>query len=77
MGPHEPLRVVGGVDHAVDQVVRRQKFQARHPKIKIESPRQTGTGQWRATWPDEFGVTVIVLHTDSRHLLDYLEARFC
>jgi hypothetical protein len=76
MGPHEPsLQIVGGVDHAPDQVVRRQEFQARHPQVKITGPRENGAPHWRARWLDG-PVWVSVEAQETRDLLDYLDGRF-
>jgi hypothetical protein len=76
MGPQEPqLRIVGGVDHAVDQVVRRTEFLARHPQVKITGPRENGVPYWRARWLDG-AVWVSAEASESRDLLDYLDGAF-
>jgi hypothetical protein len=81
MAPSGPeLPPVAGVDNAVDQVKRRIAFEERHPEVRITSPRETGTGLWRASWdtgaplpyPAEDGAA----HPDLKHLLDYLETYF-
>jgi hypothetical protein len=74
MGPHE-LRVVRGVDNAPDQVARRRAFEGRCPKVKITSPRENGSGYWRARWLDG-PVWVTVEATESRDLLDHLDGAF-
>lgn len=81
MGPDVPqlAAVPGGVDHAVDQVVRLREFIQRHPEVAVTSPRQNGTRLFHATWTDgqpHDGVVTLATHEQLRILLDYLEARF-
>jgi hypothetical protein len=85
MGPAEDrpqLTAVGGVDGAVDQVIRLREFRKAHPQAMITSPRQNGTLLWRATWiedtvqPDDEGAVAEVTSYDLRILLDRLDARF-
>lgn len=82
MGPIEEPQlaaVPGGVDNAVDQVVRAQSFMKRHPQVKITTPRENGTAVFQAVWTDgqpHDGVVTLATHEELRRLTDYLEARF-
>lgn len=81
MGPGGPQlsAVPGGVDNAVDQVVRLREFIKRHPEVAVTSPRQNGTAVFHAMWTDgqpDDGVVTLATHEELRRLLDYLEARF-
>jgi hypothetical protein len=73
MGPIEPQ--AGGVDHAVDQVKRRQAFIEKHPRVEITGPRENRTPLWRARWLDGLA-WVKAEATESRYLLDFLEKYF-
>jgi hypothetical protein len=68
--------MVGGVDHAIDQVKRCREFLARHPEVEITSPQQNGAPVWEARWPAREGETELGTHDTLKWLLDYLEARF-
>ena len=63
-----------GIDGVVDQVKRQAEFTARHPQVSITNPRQNGTREFIATWPDPDGGEV--RSTELRRLLDYLEGKF-
>jgi hypothetical protein len=65
MGPH------GGMDDPgyVDQVIRRERYEAAHPGVTIELVGP----QWRAVVPEENGESVIT-RLDLKQLLDKLES---
>ena len=69
MGAHRHLRIAGGVDHPVDQVARRNEFEAAHPEWRIwcDDDRHR---RWHA---ERDGERVDAL--DLRGLLDELERR--
>ena len=72
MGPLDNLPVVAGVDHAVDQVVRRKEFEAAHPEWRIWVDRDSHI--WHAERMIEGGQDKIVRY-DLRFLLDELERK--
>jgi hypothetical protein len=53
----------------VDQVVRREDFEAEHPEISIMGPLETHSVYWRAYRDGE----LLAVQNDLRYLLDYLE----
>jgi hypothetical protein len=59
--------VPGGYE---DQVVRRQRFEAAHPEVRIAPVRAA----WQAIIPTERGEDVVTRY-ELRHLLDELERR--
>jgi hypothetical protein len=71
MGPDRHLRIIGGVDHPVDQVARRRAFEAAHPEWTVSvDDRYT----WHARRDGDGGSDTVTAY-DLRGLLDELERR--
>ena len=64
MGPNEDhgkLHSVPGVDNAVDQVIRLERFRKDHPGVTVMSPRQMGSAnEWLAMWDEETGPAMVM-----------------
>jgi hypothetical protein len=72
VGPFDDLPDVNGVDHAVDQVVRREEFEKRHPQWRIWCDRNRHI--WHAERMIEGGRDKVTRY-ELRTLLDELEKR--
>jgi hypothetical protein len=62
--------------HQVDQVVRRQAFQAAHPEVRITAPAPLSSWYWTAAWTDRDGHDAVITANDLCYLLDDLDAAF-